>query len=42
MFFYSNDSKKVKEAGVTLDIKLQDHLIITQKAYFSFTDKEIL
>ena len=35
-------TKKIKEAGVTLDIKLLDHLIITQKDYFSFADNGIL
>ena len=35
-------TNKIKEAGVTLDIKLLDHLIITEKAYFSFTDEGIL
>jgi len=35
-------TKKIKEAGLTLDIKLLDHLIITQKAYFSFADDGIL
>ena len=35
-------TKKIKEAGKTLDIKLLDHLIITQKDYFSFADKGIL
>ncbi len=35
-------TKKIKEAGVTLDIKLLDHLIITEKAYFSFADEGIL
>jgi len=33
---------KIKEAGTTLDIKLLDHLIITEKAYFSFADEGIL
>ncbi len=33
---------KIKEAGKTLDIKLLDHLIITEKAYFSFADEGIL
>ncbi|APZ45084.1 hypothetical protein BW723_01690 [Polaribacter reichenbachii] len=37
-----NITQKIKEAGVTLDIKLLDHLIITQKAYFSFADEGIL
>lgn len=35
-------TKKIKEAGKTLDIKLLDHLIITQKDYFSFADNGIL
>ncbi len=35
-------TQKIKEAGVTLDIKLLDHLIITQKAYFSFADEGVL
>ncbi|ALU75304.1 DNA repair protein RadC [Tenacibaculum finnmarkense] len=33
---------KIKQAGVTLDIKLLDHLIITEKTYFSFADQEML
>jgi DNA repair protein RadC len=37
-----NITQKIKQAGVTLDIKLLDHLIITQKAYFSFADEAIL
>ncbi|QTE23990.1 RadC family protein [Polaribacter cellanae] len=35
-------TQKIKEAGATLDIKLLDHLIITQKDYFSFADEGIL
>ena len=35
-------TQKIKEAGVTLDIKLLDHLIITEKAYFSFADEGVL
>ena len=35
-------TQKIKEAGITLDIKLLDHLIITEKAYFSFADEGIL
>ena len=31
-------TKKIKEGGVSLDIKLLDHLIITEKSYFSFAD----
>lgn len=35
-------TKKVKMAGEHLDIKLIDHLIITEKAYFSFCDAGML
>lgn len=35
-------TQKVKQAGKTLDIKLLDHLIITEKEYFSFADHNIL
>lgn len=35
-------TQKIKQAGITLDIKLLDHLILTEKAYFSFADEEIL
>ena len=35
-------TKKIQEAGYTLDIKILDHLIITEKAYFSFADEAIL
>lgn len=35
-------TQKIKTAGETLDIKLLDHLIITEKAYFSFADEGIL
>lgn len=35
-------TQKIKEAGQTLDIKLLDHLIITEKAYFSFADEGLL
>jgi DNA repair protein RadC len=31
-------TKKIKEGGLSLDIKLLDHLIITEKSYFSFAD----
>ncbi len=31
-------TKKIKIAGESLDIKLLDHLIITEKSYFSFAD----
>ncbi|WP_439127562.1 RadC family protein [Polaribacter sp.] len=37
-----NLTEKIKQAGTTLDIKLLDHLIITEKAYFSFADEGIL
>lgn len=33
---------KLKQAGLSLDIKVLDHLIITEKAYFSFADEAIL
>jgi len=33
---------KIKNAALTLDIKVLDHLIITQKAYFSFADEGII
>jgi len=33
---------KIKEAGKTIDIKLLDHVIITQEGYFSFADEGIL
>ncbi|WP_378177831.1 DNA repair protein RadC [Aquimarina sp. SS2-1] len=35
-------TQKLKHAGVSLDIKLLDHLIITEKKYFSFADEAIL
>jgi len=35
-------TQKIKEAGCTLDIKLLDHLIITEKVYFSFADDGVL
>jgi len=35
-------TQKIKKAGETLDIKLLDHLIITQKDYFSFADNQML
>lgn len=33
---------KLKAAAAALDIKVLDHLIITEKAYFSFADEELL
>ncbi len=35
-------TKKLKVAGDSLDIKVLDHLIITEKAYFSFADENML
>ncbi len=35
-------TEKIKQAGTSLDIKVLDHLIITEKTYFSFADNEIL
>jgi len=35
-------TQKIKIAGETLDIKILDHLIITEKAYFSFADTNTL
>ncbi|MDO6801300.1 DNA repair protein RadC [Wenyingzhuangia sp. 1_MG-2023] len=35
-------TQKIKNACSTLDIKVLDHLIVTQKAYFSFADEGIL
>ena len=35
-------TEKLKQAGFSLDIKVLDHLIITEKAYFSFADEALL
>ena len=35
-------TQKLKLASKSLDIKVLDHLIVTEKAYFSFADEEIL
>lgn len=35
-------TQKIKQSGDLLDIKLLDHLIITQKDYFSFADNGVL
>ncbi|MBI9040605.1 DNA repair protein RadC [Lutibacter sp.] len=35
-------TQKLKQAGETLDIKVLDHLIVTENAYFSFADENIL
>lgn len=35
-------TKKLKAAAESLDIKVLDHLIVTEKAYFSFADDNLL
>ena len=35
-------TEKIKKAGETLDIKVLDHLIITENAYFSFADESLM
>lgn len=35
-------TRKIKDAATTLDIDVLDHLIVTQKSYFSFADEGIL
>ena len=35
-------TQKIKTAGQTLDIKLLDHVIVTEKTYFSFADDGLL
>lgn len=35
-------TQKLKQAGISLDIKVLDHIIVTEKAYFSFADENIL
>lgn len=35
-------TQKLKSAALALDLKILDHLIITQKEYFSFADAQIL
>ncbi len=35
-------TKKLQRAAEVFDIQILDHLIITQKAYFSFADNTIL
>ncbi|MEZ7496167.1 DNA repair protein RadC [Leeuwenhoekiella aequorea] len=37
-----NITEKLQQAAKSLDIKVLDHLIITEKAYFSFADKGLL
>lgn len=35
-------TERVKQAGEVLDIKVLDHLIITEQEYFSFADEQQL
>ncbi|MBP2830964.1 DNA repair protein RadC [Aquimarina sp. U1-2] len=35
-------TQKLVQAGASLDIKVLDHLIITEKSYFSFADESLL
>jgi DNA repair protein RadC len=35
-------TKRIKDGAATLDLKLLDHLIITEKAYYSFADEGVL
>ena len=35
-------TQKIKQAGIFLDIKVMDHLIITSDSYYSFADEGIL
>jgi DNA repair protein RadC len=35
-------TQKLKLAAESLDIKVLDHLIVTEKAYFSFADESLL
>jgi DNA repair protein RadC len=35
-------TQKVKDGGTLLDIKLLDHIIVTEKNYFSFADEGLL
>lgn len=35
-------TNKIKSGSVSLDIKLLDHLIVTQKSYFSFADNGLI
>lgn len=37
-----NITQKIQEAGKVMDVSVLDHLIITEKAYFSFADEGIL
>jgi DNA repair protein RadC len=35
-------TKKIQQAGESLDIKILDHLLITEKDYFSFADSNLI
>lgn len=35
-------TKKIKEAGMYLDIKVLDHIIVTSEGYYSFADEGVL
>ena len=35
-------TKKIKEGGKIIDIKLLDHLIITDESYFSLNDENLM
>jgi DNA repair protein RadC len=37
-----NITRKIKRAAAALDIKVLDHLIVTENSYFSFADAQIL
>ena len=37
-----NITQKIKKAGEILDIKVLDHIIVTEKTYFSFADESLL
>ena len=39
---YIQLTQKIKKAGENMDIKPLDHLIISEKGYFSFTDEKLL
>ncbi|HET7115643.1 MAG TPA: JAB domain-containing protein, partial [Hanamia sp.] len=35
-------TRKIKEAGMYLDIKVIDHVIVTSEGYYSFADEGLL
>jgi len=37
-----NLTKKVKQAGNTMDVQVLDHLILTKDSYYSFADEGIM